>query len=80
VLVPGTEPIPVVGAAGHIPGRVAFEVRGTGSRALVVGDAVHCPAELLHADVVFAGDLDAVAALRARLRAAAGFRSGRPAG
>jgi glyoxylase-like metal-dependent hydrolase (beta-lactamase superfamily II) len=69
VLVPGTEPIPgitAVDTAGHTPGHVAVEVAGTGSRALVLGDAVHCPAELIRPDVVWAGDLDPASAIRTR--------------
>ncbi|WP_158590113.1 MBL fold metallo-hydrolase [Amnibacterium setariae] len=69
VLVPGTEPIPgitAVDTAGHTPGHVALEVAGARSRALVLGDAVHCPAELVRPDVVWAGDLDPTSAIRTR--------------
>jgi glyoxylase-like metal-dependent hydrolase (beta-lactamase superfamily II) len=45
---------------------VALSVRGTDARALVVGDAVHCPAEILHPDLVWVGDHDAGTAVRTR--------------
>lgn len=69
VLVPGASPIPglrAVDTAGHTPGHVAVEVMGSRSRALVLGDAVHCPAELVRPDVVWAGDLDPGSAIRTR--------------
>jgi len=68
-LVAGSEPVPgvtVVPTEGHTPGHLAFAVQGTDRRALVLGDAVHCPAELLHPDLVWVGDHDAAAAVRTR--------------
>lgn len=68
-LLDGAEPVEgvtVVRTAGHTPGHVAFSVRGTEASALVVGDAVHCPAEVLHPDLVWVGDHDAAAAVRTR--------------
>jgi glyoxylase-like metal-dependent hydrolase (beta-lactamase superfamily II) len=72
-LVEGSEPVPGVSAvmtAGHTPGHVAFAVRGSGAGALVVGDAVHCPAEILHPELAWVGDHDAATAVRTRRRLA----------
>jgi glyoxylase-like metal-dependent hydrolase (beta-lactamase superfamily II) len=69
-LVEGSEPVPgvtVVRTVGHTPGHVAFSVQGTGAHALVVGDAVHCPAEILHPDLRWVGDHDAATAVRTRV-------------
>ena len=68
-LVQGSEPVPGVTpvlSGGHTPGHFAFAVRGSAGQALVVGDAVHCPAEVLHPDMVWVGDHDAAAAVRTR--------------
>lgn len=68
-LVEGSEPVAGVRAVrteGHTPGHVAFSVRGTDRRALILGDAVHCPAEILHPDLVWVGDHDAATAVRTR--------------
>ncbi|WP_432570231.1 MBL fold metallo-hydrolase [Kineococcus sp. SYSU DK005] len=68
-LVEGSEPVEGVRAvrtAGHTPGHVAFSVAGTRARALVVGDAVHCPAEVLHPGMAWVGDHDAATAARTR--------------
>ena len=73
-LVEGAEPvegITVVPAAGHTPGHVAFSVQGESGRAFIVGDALHCPAELLHPDMVWAGDMDRPAAVDTRRDVAA---------
>jgi glyoxylase-like metal-dependent hydrolase (beta-lactamase superfamily II) len=68
-LVEGSEPVAgvsVVRTDGHTPGHVAFSVRGSHTHALVVGDAVHCPAEVLHPDLVWVGDHDPATAVRTR--------------
>lgn len=68
-LVAGSEPVPgvtIVPTLGHTPGHVAFAVRGTHTHALVVGDALHCPAEMLHPDLRWVGDHDPVTAVRTR--------------
>lgn len=68
-LVEGCEPVAgvrTVATPGHTPGHLAFAVRGTRGHALVVGDAVHCPAEVLHPDLAWVGDHDAAAAIRTR--------------
>ncbi|WP_420369432.1 MBL fold metallo-hydrolase [Curtobacterium sp. L1-20] len=58
--------VTAVPTTGHTPGHHAFAVQGTHSRALIVGDAVHCPGEVLHPDVVWVGDHDADGAVRTR--------------
>lgn len=58
-LVDGAEPVPgvtAVATTGHTPGHVAFAVRGAHTSAFIVGDAVHCPGEVLHPDLVWVGD------------------------
>lgn len=75
-LVAGSEPLDGVSArptTGHTPGHVAFSVQGPAGRALVVGDAVHCPAELVHPDLVWVGDHDAQQAVRTRVDIAQGL-------
>ena len=56
----------VVPTPGHTPGHVAFAVEGSGARALIVGDALHCPAEILHPELVWVGDHDPAGAVRTR--------------
>ena len=68
-LVEGTVPVEGVTAvrtAGHTPEHLAFSVQGTRAHALVVGDAVHCPAEVLHPDLRWVGDHDPATAVRTR--------------
>jgi glyoxylase-like metal-dependent hydrolase (beta-lactamase superfamily II) len=68
-LVEGAEPVAgvsVVSTGGHTPGHLAFAVRGTHAHAVVVGDAVHCPAEVLHPDLRWVGDHDPATAVRTR--------------
>jgi glyoxylase-like metal-dependent hydrolase (beta-lactamase superfamily II) len=68
-LVEGSEPVEGVTAVptgGHTPGHMAFSVQGTRARAFIVGDAVHCPAEVLHPDLRWVGDHDAATAVRTR--------------
>lgn len=68
-LTDGCEPVDgvvAVATAGHTPGHVAFAVRGSSGRALVVGDALHCPAEVLHPDLVWVGDHDPAGAVATR--------------
>ncbi|QHF21669.1 MBL fold metallo-hydrolase [Rathayibacter sp. VKM Ac-2762] len=67
--VEGEEPVAgvrVVRTPGHTPGRVGFAVEGSRLRALVVGDAVHCPAEILRPELVWVGDHDGAEAVRTR--------------
>jgi glyoxylase-like metal-dependent hydrolase (beta-lactamase superfamily II) len=72
-LVPGSGPVAGVSAvrtAGHTPGHVAFAVRGNEAHALIVGDAVHCPAEILHPDLAWVGDHEAATAVATRIELA----------
>ena len=58
-LVEGSEPldgVTAVATMGHTPGHFGFPVLGSRTRAFIVGDAVHCPGEILHPDVVWVGD------------------------
>ncbi|MFG6402649.1 MULTISPECIES: MBL fold metallo-hydrolase [unclassified Microbacterium] len=69
-LVAGSEPLDGVFAvptSGHTPGHVAFSVEGTAGRALIVGDAMHCPAEIGHPDLVWVGDHDPRRAVSTRI-------------
>jgi len=77
-LTAGAEPVPGVRAvetAGHTPGHLAFSVQGSHTRALIVGDAVHCPGEVLHPGLVWVGDHDPVGAVATRERIADGVGS-----
>ena len=60
------EGVTAVATTGHTPGHHAFAVQGSRSTAFIVGDAVHCPGEVLHPDVVWVGDHDAEEAVRTR--------------
>lgn len=52
---------------GHTPGHVSFVLSGYGTqRAIVVGDAMHTAAEILHPDMCWTGDLDPQAAVASR--------------
>ncbi|GHJ40819.1 MBL fold metallo-hydrolase [Streptomyces sp. TS71-3] len=43
---------------GHTPGHTAFVVASEGQRAIIPGDAIHCPAELLLPELQFVHDHD----------------------
>jgi glyoxylase-like metal-dependent hydrolase (beta-lactamase superfamily II) len=53
-------------APGHTPGHTVFVVHDNGERALLLGDAVHCPQQLTHADWGAVGDVDPELARRTR--------------
>ncbi len=53
-------------APGHTPGHAVFVVHDRGERALLLGDAVHCPAQLTHTDWGALTDVDAPLARRTR--------------
>lgn len=77
----GAEPldgVTAVATRGHTPGHVAFTVEGTLGSAVIVGDAVHCPGELLHPDVVWVGDHDPERAVATRHAIADRVGSGDP--
>ncbi|MEV0523390.1 MBL fold metallo-hydrolase [Streptomyces sp. NPDC050439] len=51
---------------GHTPGQVAVELRSRGERALITGDCVHHPVQLIHPDLGSCVDIDPAAATRTR--------------
>jgi glyoxylase-like metal-dependent hydrolase (beta-lactamase superfamily II) len=53
-------------APGHTPGHTVFVIHDSGERALLLGDAVHCPQQLTHADWGAVGDVDPHLAARTR--------------
>jgi glyoxylase-like metal-dependent hydrolase (beta-lactamase superfamily II) len=72
-LTDGASPAPgitAVATTGHTPGHFSFHIAGTARRALVIGDAAHCPAEVPRPDLSWAGDLDPGAAIQTRRRLA----------
>lgn len=62
-LLPG---IDVRDAPGHTPGSSVVVVSSGADRALLLGDAVHCPAELLESEWELLGDADPALARRTR--------------
>jgi glyoxylase-like metal-dependent hydrolase (beta-lactamase superfamily II) len=60
--------ITAVATSGHTPGHFGFHIAGTARQAFVIGDAAHCPAEVLRPDLSWAGDLDPDAAIQIRRR------------
>ena len=63
VVVPG---IRVVPTPGHTPGHCSFLVSSGTERAVVLGDAIHCPLQISHPEWAFAADANPDAATRAR--------------
>jgi glyoxylase-like metal-dependent hydrolase (beta-lactamase superfamily II) len=53
-------------APGHTPGSTILVVSSGADRALLLGDAVHCPAELIESEWEMIGDVDAELARRTR--------------
>lgn len=53
-------------APGHTPGSTVIVVSSGAERALLLGDAVHCPAELLESEWEMIGDVDPLLARRTR--------------
>jgi glyoxylase-like metal-dependent hydrolase (beta-lactamase superfamily II) len=67
----GDSPLPGVSVmltAGHTPGHASFVVSSPDRRAIVLGDAVHCPIELVAPNLVYAHDVDAAQAAATRVR------------
>ncbi len=62
-LLPG---IDVRSAPGHTPGSTVLVVSSGTARAMLLGDVVHCPAELLSDDWEMIGDVDIALARRTR--------------
>jgi glyoxylase-like metal-dependent hydrolase (beta-lactamase superfamily II) len=53
-------------APGHTPGSTVVVISDAGERAMLLGDAVHCPVELLEPDWAFVADVDRELAQRTR--------------
>jgi glyoxylase-like metal-dependent hydrolase (beta-lactamase superfamily II) len=53
-------------APGHTPGSTIVVLNSGGQRALLLGDAVHCPVELVDVEWASLGDFDPVVARRTR--------------
>lgn len=67
----GDTPVPgvdVVATPGHTPGHCSFVLSSGPDRAVVLGDAVHCPLELLEPELAFVADVDPALAMRTRLQ------------
>ena len=62
-IIPG---IDVRGAPGHTPGSTVIVISSGTERAMLLGDVVHCPAELLSDDWEMIGDVDKQLAQRSR--------------
>jgi glyoxylase-like metal-dependent hydrolase (beta-lactamase superfamily II) len=62
-VVPGVD---VVATFGHTPGHLSFVISDGRERALVLGDAVHCPVEILDPELTFSADIDPALAQRTR--------------
>jgi glyoxylase-like metal-dependent hydrolase (beta-lactamase superfamily II) len=65
----GDGPIPGIGVMptpGHTPGHLSFVISSGQDRAVVLGDAVHCPLEVLEPELSFTADVDAELAKRTR--------------
>jgi glyoxylase-like metal-dependent hydrolase (beta-lactamase superfamily II) len=62
-IVPG---IHIVATPGHTPGHCSFLVSSGVQRAVVLGDAIHCPIQISHPEWAFAQDVNPDAARRSR--------------
>jgi glyoxylase-like metal-dependent hydrolase (beta-lactamase superfamily II) len=62
-VVPGLRVVPT---PGHTPGHCSFLVASGVERAVVLGDAIHCPLQISHPEWAFAADANPHAAIRAR--------------
>jgi glyoxylase-like metal-dependent hydrolase (beta-lactamase superfamily II) len=60
---PGIRAVPT---PGHTPGHVSFLVTSRRERAVVLGDAIHCPLQITHPEWAFSADANPGAAVRAR--------------
>jgi glyoxylase-like metal-dependent hydrolase (beta-lactamase superfamily II) len=58
--------VDVIGAPGHTPGSSLVVVSSGGQRAVLLGDVVHCPVELLEPEWEGLGDVDPALARRTR--------------
>lgn len=65
----GEAPFPgvdVLSTPGHTPGHLSFVLSSAGERAIVLGDAVHCPIEITEPELSFVVDVDPELARRTR--------------
>jgi glyoxylase-like metal-dependent hydrolase (beta-lactamase superfamily II) len=65
----GDTPAPgvdVLATPGHTPGHCSFVLSSGTERAVVLGDAVHCPLELLEPELAFVADVDPALARRTK--------------
>jgi glyoxylase-like metal-dependent hydrolase (beta-lactamase superfamily II) len=60
--------IDVMATPGHTPGHLSFVLSSGTERAIVLGDAVHCPIEILEPELEFVVDVDPALARRTRAR------------
>jgi len=63
---PITPHVTALPAPGHTPGHTVFAVHDGAERALILGDAVHCPLQLTHPDWEALADVDPALASRTR--------------
>jgi glyoxylase-like metal-dependent hydrolase (beta-lactamase superfamily II) len=63
LVAPGVTLVPT---PGHTPGHCSLLVSSRGERAVVLGDAIHCPIQITHPEWAFAADVNRAAAVRAR--------------
>ncbi len=56
----------VVPTPGHTPGHCSVLVASGNERAVVLGDAIHCPLQITHPEWAFSADANPAAAVRAR--------------
>jgi glyoxylase-like metal-dependent hydrolase (beta-lactamase superfamily II) len=65
----GDTPLPginILGTPGHTPGHLSFVISSGQERAVVLGDAVHCPIEIDQPELMFIADVDPVLAQKTR--------------
>jgi glyoxylase-like metal-dependent hydrolase (beta-lactamase superfamily II) len=65
----GEAPFPginVMATPGHTPGHLSFVISSGNERAVVLGDAVHCPIEIQQPELTFVTDVDPALAQRTR--------------
>jgi glyoxylase-like metal-dependent hydrolase (beta-lactamase superfamily II) len=64
-IVPGITAVPTY---GHTPGHLSFRVSSGDERAVILGDAIHCPLQITHPEWAFLADSAPDAARAARMR------------
>jgi glyoxylase-like metal-dependent hydrolase (beta-lactamase superfamily II) len=65
----GDTPLPginILATPGHTPGHLSFVISSGAERAVVLGDAVHCPIEIDQPELMFVADVDPVLAQKTR--------------